>query len=87
MDLTVNICVALSNAKQGGGEDVAGAKTETDATGAATKAVSEYVVIQDCGGIEQHESGLSSRIYDSGYAFVLRFATKTARGAAVRRKR
>jgi hypothetical protein len=49
--------------------------------------VSEYVVIQDCGGIEQHESGLSSRIYDSGYAFVLRFATKTARGAAVRRKR
>jgi hypothetical protein len=35
LDLAVELYVAVSQVKQGAGEDVAGAKTETDGPGAA----------------------------------------------------
>jgi hypothetical protein len=47
--LEAGICAVVSQANQGAGEDVAGAKTETDGPAAAAEAVSEYLAIPHSG--------------------------------------
>ena len=43
MDAADAICAAISQANQGAGEGIAGAKTETDQSGSITKAVNPVI--------------------------------------------
>jgi hypothetical protein len=43
LDLAVELYVAVSQVKQGAGEDVAGAKTETDGPAATTEEVNARI--------------------------------------------